>query len=256
MHDSSFRPCVLIPVYNHHQVLGQALARIDAMGLPVIVVDDGSEAGSRAVLQQLAASYSNVQMVTHPTNRGKGGAIKTGLRAAQRAGFSHALQVDADGQHNIDDIPRFLVLASTAPATLVAGKPVYNESVPKIRFYCRYLTHVLVWLNTLSLQVEDSMCGFRVYPVGPSCQLLEAESMGERMDFDTEFMVRWHWRGWPLVQVGTRVIYPENGISHFLLWRDNTLITGMHIRLFAGMLWRCPWLLGRKFKPAVKAPQE
>jgi glycosyltransferase involved in cell wall biosynthesis len=250
MHDSAhFRPCVLIPVYNHHQVLGQTLARIAALGLPVVLVDDGSEASSHAVLEELVAAHDGVQMVTHPHNRGKGGAIKTGLRAALRQGYSHALQIDADGQHNIDDVPRFLELARSVPGRLIAGRPVYDESVPKIRFYCRYLTHGLVWLNTLSLQVADSMCGFRVYPLRASCELLDAEPMGERMDFDIEFMVRWHWRRWPLIQIPTRVIYPENGISHFLMWRDNTLITWMHCRLFLGMLWRIPRIVWGKFNP-------
>lgn len=252
MHDSSFRPCVLIPVYNHHHVLGQTLTRIAALGLPVVLVDDGSEPGSRAVLQELAAAHQHICMVTHEQNRGKGGAIKTGLRTALQQGFTHALQVDADGQHNLEDIPRFLEESRANPATLVAGKPVFNESVPKVRFYGRYLTHALVWLNTLSLKVEDSMCGFRVYPLRASCELLNAEPMGERMDFDSEFMVRWHWRQWPLVQLPTRVIYPENGISHFLMWRDNRLIAWMHLRLFVGMLWRLPRIVLHK----VKSPPE
>lgn len=253
MHDSSFRPCVLIPVYNHHQVLGQTLTRIAALELPVVLVDDGSEPDSRAVLLQLAAIHKHVQMVTHTQNRGKGGAIKTGLRTALQQGFTHAFQVDADGQHNLEDIPRFLAMAQATPDTLIAGRPVFNESVPKVRFYGRYLTHGLVWLNTLSLQVEDSMCGFRVYPLRASCQLLDAEPMGERMDFDSEFMVRWHWRHWPLIQLPTKVIYPENGISHFLMWRDNKLIAWMHVRLFAGMLWRLPRILLHKFKPSSEA---
>jgi cellulose synthase/poly-beta-1,6-N-acetylglucosamine synthase-like glycosyltransferase len=70
MHDSAlFRPCVLIPVYNHHQVLGQTLDRIVALGLPVVLVDDGSEASSHAVLEELVAAHDGVQMVTHPHNR-------------------------------------------------------------------------------------------------------------------------------------------------------------------------------------------
>lgn len=251
---SSFRPCVLIPVYNHHQVLGITLDRIAALHLPVVLVDDGSDADSRVVLDQLVAVHSEVQLIAHAQNRGKGGAIKTGLREAQRLGFTHALQVDADGQHDLEDIPRFLALAKGTPGTLVAGKPAYDESVPAIRFYCRYLTHGLVWLNTLSLTIEDSMCGFRVYPLRNSCELIDTESMGDRMDFDTEFMVRWFWRGWPIQQTATRVIYPENGISHFLLWRDNKLITWMHVRLFAGMLWRIPRLLGHKVQRLQAAP--
>lgn len=252
-HTSSFHPCVFIPVYNHHQVLGRALDSIHAMQLPIILVDDGSSPESHAELEALVAARPWVEMVTHPHNRGKGGAIKTGLQEAWRRGYTHALQIDADGQHNLADIPRFLDLAAASPDTLIAGKPAYDESVPKIRFYCRYLTHGLVWLNTLSFRIEDSMCGFRVYPLAASCTLIEAEPMGERMDFDTEFMVRWDWRGWPIFQTATKVIYPQDGISHFQLFHDNKLITWMHFRLFAGMLWRSPRLIARWFQPPRKA---
>jgi hypothetical protein len=114
--------------------------------------------------------------------------------------------------------------------------------------YGRYLTHVWVWINTLSLDITDSMCGFRVYPVARSNQLIAAEPMGDRMDFDTEFMVRWHWHHWGIKQISTRVIYPEQGVSHFRVWRDNKLISWMHTRLFFGMLWRLPRILRNKFR--------
>lgn len=245
-----FKPCALVPVYNHHQCLAQTLADIRRYGLVVVMVDDGSDATCKQVMQQLADADSQVHLVTRPANGGKGAAIKTGLQAAAGLGYSHALQIDADGQHNSADIPRFLAAAEQHPATLIAGMPAYDQSVPKGRLYGRYLTHVWVWINTLSLAIRDSMCGFRVYPVARSCQLIAAEPMGDRMDFDSEFMVRWHWRHWPLLQLSTRVIYPENGVSHFLAWRDNKLISWMHTRLFFGMLLRSPLLLLNKFRVA------
>jgi glycosyltransferase involved in cell wall biosynthesis len=243
-----FHPCALVPVYNHHQVLAQTLANIRHFNLPVVLVDDGSDELCKSIMRDLAAIDAQVHLIQRPANGGKGAAIKTGLQAAARLGFTHALQIDADGQHNSADIPRFLQLAEFAPATLIAGMPEYDASVPKGRLYGRYLTHIWVWINTLSLDITDSMCGFRVYPVTPSNLLIKAEPMGERMDFDTEFMVRWHWREWPLQQLPTRVIYPEQGVSHFHVWRDNKLISWMHTRLFFGMLWRLPRILRRKFR--------
>lgn len=249
---SSFIACALVPVYNHHQHLAQTIAGIRAHGLSVVMVDDGSNATCKMVMEQLANADPEVRLITRPTNGGKGAAIKTGLMTAAEMGFSHALQIDADGQHNSLDIPRFLAAACAKPNTLFAGKPDYDASVPKGRLYGRYLTHVWVWINTLSLTIKDSMCGFRVYPVRRSCELIAEEPMGDRMDFDIEFMVRWHWRHWPVRQLATRVIYPEGGISHFLAWRDNKLISWMHTRLFFGMLWRLPRLLADKLRPEAQ----
>lgn len=246
-----FTPCALVPVYNHQQVLAQTLANIRRFNLPVVLVDDGSNDTCKAVMRELAAADAQVHLFERATNGGKGAALKTGLQAAADLGFSHALQIDADGQHNSADIPRFLQLAESAPTTLIAGKPEYDASVPKGRLYGRYLTHVWVWINTISLAISDSMCGFRVYPVARSVTLIAAEPMGERMDFDTEFMVRWHWRHWPLQQISTKVIYPEQGVSHFHVWRDNKLISWMHTRLFFGMLWRLPRILLNKFRAEV-----
>lgn len=246
---TQFIPCALVPVYNHQQVLAQTVADIRRFGLPIILVDDGSNELCKGVMCELAAADpANVHLVERPVNGGKGAALKTGLQSAAQLGFSHALQIDADGQHSSADIPRFLQLAEATPGTLIAGMPEYDASVPKGRLYGRYLTHVWVWINTLSLDITDSMCGFRVYPVARSNQLIAAEPMGDRMDFDTEFMVRWHWHHWGIKQISTRVIYPEQGVSHFRVWRDNKLISWMHTRLFFGMLWRLPRILRNKFR--------
>ena len=242
-----FKPCVLVPVYNHHQCLVETIASIRQHNLAVVMVDDGSNDICKSVMRDIAVGDAHVILVEHQNNKGKGAAIKTGLRTAYEHGFSHSLQIDADGQHNIQDIPHFLDIAKAHPRTLIAGMPDYDDSVPKGRLYARYLTHIWVWINTISLAIRDSMCGFRVYPLQQSCDLIAAENMGDRMDFDTEFIVRWYWRNWPLQQLATRVIYPKDGISHFLAWRDNKLISWMHTRLFFGMLWRLPRLIARKF---------
>ena len=76
--------------------------------------------------------------------------------------------------------------------------------------------------------------------------VLDSSQLGQRMEFDSEVLVRLHWRGVPFVTLPTRVTYPQDGLSHFKVWRDNVLISGMHARMFAGMLIRLPRLLGRK----------
>jgi glycosyltransferase involved in cell wall biosynthesis len=244
-----FKPCALIPVYNHEHAIGTVVAAVLAQGLPCILVDDGSSPACARVLDELAAaSPGKVTLVRHAVNQGKGGAVLTGFTAAGKLGFSHALQIDADGQHDTGDIPAFLALAQRHPQAAVIGSPVYDESVPKVRLYARYLTHVWVWINTLSFAIRDSMCGFRVYPVAPVLELAARQKLGLRMNFDPEVLVRLHWAGMPVVNQPTRVSYPLDGVSHFQAVRDNVLISRMHATLFFGMLLRLPILLGRKWR--------
>ncbi|MDO8861121.1 glycosyltransferase family 2 protein [Haliea sp. E1-2-M8] len=247
----NFSPCVLIPVYNHWQVLRSTVEKVRGFGLPIVLVNDGSHRQCREVIETIVSDFESVHLVSRDYNGGKGAAVKDGLRAAHALDFTHALQIDADGQHDIDDAQRFLRTAQAFPEALVAGYPVFDESVPKHRYYARYITHVWVCINTLSTTIRDSMCGYRVYPLASSCALIEASRIGGRMDFDGEFIVRWYWAGLPLQQLQTRVVYPEGGVSHFRLWRDNSLISMMHARLFFAMLMLLPRLLARKF-PTIR----
>ena len=241
----AFRPVAVIPVYNHGEAVGAVAANVRANALHCILVDDGSSADCAAVLDTLAQA-PDVTLVRLALNQGKGGAMMAGLRAAAAAGYSHALQIDADGQHDAGDIPAFLARAAAAPGAVICGVPVYDETVPLGRLVGRYATHVWVWINSLSLEIRDSMCGFRVYPLAPVVQLFDDARLGRRMDFDPEVLVRLHWRGLKIVSIPTRVTYPQDGLSHFRLGLDNWLITKMHTRLAFGMLLRSPLLLWRK----------
>ncbi|MFV0276877.1 MAG: glycosyltransferase family 2 protein, partial [Parahaliea sp.] len=128
------------------------------------------------------------------------------------------------------------------------------HNVPALRYYGRYLTHLWVWINTLSLEISDAMCGFRIYPLTATLAVVEGSATGNRMDFDPEIMVRLHWAGVQVVEHPTPVTYPRDGISHFRGLRDNALISWMHTRLFFGMLWRAPRLLARRWRSAVTTP--
>ncbi len=241
---------VVVPVYNHPQAIAGLVERIIAHDLQCLLVDDGSEADCAALLDGLAAAHSQVRLLRLSPNQGKGAAVMAGMVEAGRLGYSHVLQIDADGQHNSDDIPAFLADSARWPDTVVTGYPIYDESVPKGRLYGRYLTHLWVWINTLSLQIKDSMCGFRIYPLAPTLALLQRVRIGRRMDFDVEILVRLHWAGVPVRGRPTKVIYPEDGTSHFQIWRDNVRISKMHARLFFGMLLRLPMLLKRRLSSA------
>ncbi|WDH53867.1 glycosyltransferase family 2 protein [Pseudomonas chlororaphis] len=240
-------PCAVIPVYNHEAAVPAVVEALLASGLPCVLVDDASSPACAAVLEQLA-EREQVFLVKLAVNQGKGGAVMAGLREASRLGFSHALQVDADGQHDLRDVDNFIATSRTHPEALVCGYPQYDASVPKGRFYARYLTHVWVWINTLSLQIPDSMCGFRVYPLPPILALIDSVKIGQRMDFDTDILVRLCWRNQPMRWLPTQVRYPADGLSHFRLFHDNLLISSMHARLFFGMLLRAPLILWRRWQ--------
>ena len=244
-----FKPVIVVPVYNHEHAIAAVLQGLLRHGVPCILVDDGSSPSCAAVLDGLAREHAgSVELVRLPHNQGKGAAVLAGFRQASVRGDSHVLQIDADGQHATGDVPRFLAQARAHPDAIICGHPIYDASVPKARLYGRYATHIWVWINTLSLAIKDSMCGFRVYPVAPVNALAARRALGVRMNFDTDIIVRLYWSGLEVINVGTRVSYPADGVSHFRVWRDNLLISWMHTVLFFGMLPRIPQLLARKWQ--------
>jgi glycosyltransferase involved in cell wall biosynthesis len=239
-------PWVVIPCFDHGEALRGVLASLEGFGLPVLVVDDGSGPATREILAALAAEHPRVQVHRHPENRGKGAAAVTGFRLAAARGASHALQLDADGQHDAGDVPRFLDAMAKHPDALVLGSPVFDASVPRSRLYGRQISRGLVWLFTLSLAIRDPLCGFRGIPLAPTLALLGRRRLGERMDFDPELAVRLYWEGLEVVSLPTRVRYPEGGLSHFDVVWDDLRLAGLYTRLFGGMLRRAPALLGRR----------
>jgi predicted LPLAT superfamily acyltransferase len=237
--------CIIVPVYNHGEPLRATVARLAEYGLPILIVDDGNDAATKVSIAAVAARYS-ATLLTLERNGGKGHAVMAGMRAASKDGFTHAVQVDADGQHDLDDLPKLLAAAGENPAALICGVPRFDDSVPKHRLYGRKLTAFCVAVETLSLKTPDTMCGFRVYPVALCIALLDSVAIGQRMDFDTEIAVRLAWRNVRLIPVPTVVTYPEGGISNFRMLADNALITKLHTKLILGMLVRLPVLLGRR----------
>lgn len=249
MADSPFKPCLLIPVYNHEHAIAATLNQLRDFQLPCVLIDDGSSEQCAAVLDELSAREPEwLTLVRREHNGGKGAAVKTGLRYAVENGFTHALQIDADGQHDVTAVQPMLAAAKREPDALIAAIPIFDESISPLRFYGRYLTHVWVWINTLSFELRDSMCGFRVYPLSSVFREMQRAPLGDRMDFDTEILVRLYWAGVLVRQLPSAVHYPLDGVSHFRGGLDNWLISCMHTRLFFGMLLRAPQLLLRKFK--------
>lgn len=238
----SFRPGALIPTYDNPDTIESVVARV-GVHLPVVVVDDGSGPRARAVLDRLE-SEGKIALVRRPANGGKGAAVKTGFAAMLEMGYTHALQVDADGQHNIEDIPRFVAAGEAHPEALVLGAPTFDASAPRARRWGRVLSQVLVHVQTLGRVIQDPLCGFRLYPLEPADR---AAARGDAMDFDPEVIVRIAWLGVPVLNLFTKVRYldeDEGGVSHFRMGRDNLLIAWGHTRMITALLWRVfrrPW---------------
>ena len=237
------KACTLIPVYEHGATLGAVVDALASSGLPCLVVDDGSGDATRRALDEVAVRHPFVERIRRERNGGKGAALKTGYRAAIERGFSHVVQLDADGQHDAADVPRFLDAMRAQPEALVLGVPVFDASAPRARIVARQLSRGLVWLACLSRAVRDPLCGFRGVPLAAASAVIDATRTGDRMEFEPELAVRLVWRGTPVSSLPTRVVYPPGGVSHFSVRRDYPLLVALYARLVGGMLLRAPELL-------------
>lgn len=247
------RTCVLIPTYDNPMTVGDTVRAAREWIPDVIVVDDGSHAPGREACAALATE-GIATVIHHEVNQGKGAACKTGMRAALAAGFTHCVQVDADGQHDLTAIPRFLAAAESRPDALVLGTPVYDDTLHKGRYAARLVTRFWNTVETLGPVIGDSMCGFRVYPLEAA---LASGTRGDRMNYDIEIPVRMVWNGVPVINepVGVRYLTEEEGgISSYQTLRDTARISATHCRLVFEGLWRflrapraaVRWRLARK----------
>jgi glycosyltransferase involved in cell wall biosynthesis len=240
---------VLIPSYNPGGKLLETVRAARAQWDPVWVIVDGSTDGSAEALGAMARSDPQLRLLLRPANGGKGAALLDGLREAQRAGFTHALTMDSDGQHPAACIGAFMSASAAAPQAMILGDPVFDASAPRIRLRGRKISNCCTHLLTLWAGVHDTLFGFRVYPIAPLLAVMQRSRWMRRFDFDAEAAVRLSWRGVPAVNLAAPVRYftrAEGGVSHFNYWRDNALLTWMYLRLFAGFVMRLPLLIARR----------
>jgi len=251
--EQSFRPCAVIPTFDNPATVRAVVERVRAHLADIVVVDDGSGPAGRAACDAIAsAGLAHVER--RAQNGGKGAAVKTGFAAAQRLGATHVLQVDADGQHDLADIPRFLAEARAHPDALILGRPVFDATQPRSRAFARQLSIFWVNVETGSRAIADPQCGFRVYPLAAA---LAAGARGDHMEFDLELPVRMVWAGIAVRNLPTRVRYlsaDEGGVSHFRVVRDTARISWLHIRLslLAAARGLAQRLGARRFPSAVR----
>ena len=240
---------LLIPSYNTGATVYETVRAARAHWNPVWVVTDGSTDGTPDGLRAMATNDPGLHVIVLPANGGKGAAVLHGLNAARDAGFTHALTMDSDGQHPADLIPGFMQTSLAHPDTMVLGRPVFDASAPLLRVRGRRVSNWWTNLETLGAGIDDSLYGFRVYPITDLIAVMRRQPWMRRFDFDTEAVVRLAWRGVKPLNVAAPVKYltaEEGGVSHFRYGRDNVLLTWMHLRLMLEFALRLPLLLWRK----------
>ena len=225
------KPVALVPTYDNPRTVRGVVERVRAHGLEAVVVDDGSGPDGRAACAALAAD-GLASVVHRPRNGGKGAACRDGFRRARELGFTHAFQIDADGQHDLDRIPAFLAAAREHPDALVLAYPEYDGTAPRSRRVARGLTNFWVAVEVGGRdKIRDAMIGFRVYPLAA---VSGDEAFGVGMEFDIQVAVELVRRGTPTVNLPVAVRYlseEEGGISHFRPLQDNLRFAWMHSRL-------------------------
>ncbi len=233
----SYRLCGIIPCYNNHATIRAVAETLRAQIEDVFIINDGSDARTTELIRELGEEGFHV--VERAQNGGKGAAVKSGFAAARERGFTHGFQVDADGQHDLTQIPSFIARSKEQPEALLLAHPVFDASVPLIRLAARQITVFWVHVETFGPKIVDPMCGFRVYPLAAA---IGADAAGDHMEFDIEIAVRMLRGGVPVVNLPVQVRYldaDEGGLSNFRMWGDNLAITRTHIWLVLGLI---PWL--------------
>lgn len=203
------RFCAVIPTYNNAGTLLDVVRRTHAQLPDIVVVDDGS---TDRTAELLAASPVPVTVVSCGRNRGKGHALREGFRKARSSGFTHAVTIDADGQHYPEDLPRLLSAARENPAALIVGsRPLDHVNMPRGNTFANRFSNFWFRLQT-GLDLPDTQTGLRVYPLAG---LRGERWMTSRYEAELELLVASAWAGVRLLPVTVRVDYPDDRVSHF-----------------------------------------
>jgi glycosyltransferase involved in cell wall biosynthesis len=219
-------PLVLIPAYNAGPSVGEVVAQVRALGLPVVVVDDGSsdDTGVRA-------TQAGATVLRHPQNRGKGSAIQTGFAYAVRCGTSALITMDADGQHDAAELHNLLAAQAQHPDSLIVGVRSFDPQVMprRSRIGNRISTY---WISLFARRLHhDTQSGFRIYPR----RLFALPLKTRRFDTETEILLWAAKLGVPLIEVPIATIYHGGHRSHFRNWEDTLRVIRLVI---TSPLWR------------------
>ena len=225
------RVAALVPAYQAASTVGDVVRGTRAVLPDVVVVDDGSTDATGEV-----AKAAGAVVLRQDPNAGKGAALVRGFRHLRDAGFTHAVTLDADGQHYPDEIPVLLGALAAEPGALVVGvRRKDGQEISSVALFGNWFADtVMPWIVGQAL--PDTQSGFRVYPLAATLALAAA---GTRYDFETEVLFLAARRGMPIVGVPVRVYYPpiEERVRHFDPWRDTARIVCTVLRVLAAPFW-------------------
>ncbi len=228
---------VVIPTYNNDRTLGGVIAGVRRYCADIFVVNDGSTDRTAEVL----ASTEGIRTIAYARNRGKGYALRCGLRAAREAGFRYALTIDSDGQHYPDDIARFIERIERRPDTLLIGaRNLTADNMPARNTFANRFSNFWYLVET-GRRLEDTQSGFRLYPLR---RLGRLRSLCSRYEFEVEVIVRAAWRGVEVENIPVKVYYAPDGerVSHFRPLRDFTRISLLNsVLVLEALLFYYPW---------------
>lgn len=227
-----FQPVVLLPTYNNAHTLLQVLDKASALGLPLMVVNDGATDDTQDILAawQQANPEKPSRVIRHGKNMGKGAALQTGFKAAACEGYTHVVTMDTDGQLDPEEIPKLAAVARRHPDALILGvRDSHRPDYPASSRTGRGLSNFAIWLES-GQQVKDSQCGFRIYPL---TRIRSLCVKADRFGYETEIITRAAWAGVAIHEVPVTCRYFTDGtrVSHFKLYRDTVRHIGMHLRL-------------------------
>lgn len=244
----------VIPVYRHGSTCEAVVRSLMHLQLPIILVDDGNDETNRRQIADAASLSGLVTVVTRKHNGGKGAAVTSGAVQAWKMGLTHIFQVDSDGQHDTTAVSGFLEAAQAHPQCVICGYPQYDESVPANRKSGRRVANNYAAFLSVNHEMQDVLCGFRVYPLGPLLHVMRWHPLiNKRMGYDVDVLVHLSWTGVHIINRPVRVTYPIDGISNFNLISDNIRISAVFTALSFGLLWRFPLLYYRKKRAQTKA---
>lgn len=227
------RAAIVIPVYNHGPQVAAVIAAARSLGLPIVVVDDGSTDATPAVL----AVQEEITVLRHPVNQGKGAAMLTGFEAAAPT-CDWALTIDADGQHDPADGEALLAVARQGARAIVVGnrQGMTGGHVPWTSRFGRGFSNLWVWVSG-GPWIADSQSGFRLYPLPETLALGVA---ARRYQFEVEVLVRARRCGLGILEAPVSVVYQPKGVrvSHFRPWRDFFRNSATFCRLICSRLFR------------------
>jgi uncharacterized protein (DUF2062 family) len=232
-------PIVVAPTYNNGGTLADVLAGVSQWRLPILVVNDGSTDQTPQVLETWLKSHPRTKFITHPRNRGKAAALRTGFKAAIELGYTHAVTIDTDLQHDPACIGPLLEAARDNPDAYVLGvRDDRATGYPTRSRLGRRISNLLIRLEC-GVKVSDSQCGMRVWPLE---LIREVRGRASRFGYESEMITRAGWAGCPIVEVPVNTLYlpPDQRVSHFRPWADSLRSVGMHARLIGRALLPLP----------------